>query len=197
MLTRRGWKVHRVWSAAWAADPDGETARLVDAYAKAVADADAYDWAVAAAEADVVAGMPDDQPAASDAADVNEGRKSNRRTKRRTRTGQDETARADNAQQQGDPAAGGSDEDESETHDHAGNRGAKPLLARRCAVGEHTPRELAALARWIESRGPSRTEKDVVAELAAELDVLHPGPRADDVLIHAVRVARAGAPDLS
>jgi hypothetical protein len=56
---------------------------------------------------------------------------------------------------------------------------------------------LAALARWIESRGPSRTEKDVVAELAAELDVLHPGPRADDVLIHAVRVARAGAPDLS
>ena len=39
MLVRLGWSVHRIWSAAWAADPDGENARLVDAYAKAVADA--------------------------------------------------------------------------------------------------------------------------------------------------------------
>jgi hypothetical protein len=198
MLARLGWKVHRVWSAAWAADPDGETALLVDAYAKAVADADAYDWAVAAAEADVVAGMPDDQAAASDDADVKDGREPGRRNKRRTNSSPGEAAHTDDAEQErGGPAEGGSD-DGSQTHDHGETGGAtKPVLARRRPVGEHTRRELAALARWIESRGRSRTENDVAAELAAELDVLHRGPRTDDVLVHAVRVARAGAPDLS
>ncbi|SDU47825.1 DUF4011 domain-containing protein [Jiangella alkaliphila] len=61
-LTRLGWAVHRIWSAAWAADPDAETERLLAAYEQAVKDADAYDWAVAAAEADIVAGMPEDEP---------------------------------------------------------------------------------------------------------------------------------------
>ncbi|SDT61637.1 DUF4011 domain-containing protein [Jiangella sp. DSM 45060] len=60
-LTRLGWTVHRIWSAAWAADPDAETERLLAAYEQAVRDADAYDWAVAAAEADIVAGMPEDE----------------------------------------------------------------------------------------------------------------------------------------
>ncbi|SEF16842.1 DUF4011 domain-containing protein [Jiangella alba] len=61
-LTRLGWTVHRIWSAAWAADPDAETERLLATYEQAVRDADAYDWAVAAAEADIVAGMPEDEP---------------------------------------------------------------------------------------------------------------------------------------
>ncbi|WP_169792145.1 DUF4011 domain-containing protein [Jiangella muralis] len=61
-LMRLGWAVHRIWSAAWAADPDAETERLLATYEQAVRDADAYDWAVAAAEADIVAGMPEDEP---------------------------------------------------------------------------------------------------------------------------------------
>jgi rRNA-processing protein FCF1 len=70
------------------------------------------------------------------------------------------------------------------------------MLIRRRPIGEHTGRELAALARWVESGGSNRAEADVAAEIATELDVLHHGQRTDDVLIHAVRVARAGAPQL-
>jgi hypothetical protein len=77
------------------------------------------------------------------------------------------------------------------------DRGGKPVLARRRPVGDHSRRELAALARWVESGHETRPEADVAAELADELDVLRRGPRTDDVLIHAVRVARAGAPELS
>lgn len=67
-LTRLGWTVHRIWSAAWAADPDAETERLLAAYEQAVKDADAYDWAVAAAEADIVAGMPEEPVVVAEAA---------------------------------------------------------------------------------------------------------------------------------
>lgn len=59
-LRRLGWSVHRVWSAAWSADPDREAARLIRAYQRAVAAADAFDWGTAAVEADVVAGIPND-----------------------------------------------------------------------------------------------------------------------------------------
>jgi hypothetical protein len=58
-LVRLGWAVHRIWSPAWADDPGGETRRLLAAYADAVKAADAYDWAEAAAQADVVVGIPD------------------------------------------------------------------------------------------------------------------------------------------
>ncbi|HSK26153.1 MAG TPA: hypothetical protein VK894_04505, partial [Jiangellales bacterium] len=58
-LERRGWRTHRVWSAAWAADPDGETRRLLEAYERAVEAADGYDAAVAAAVNDAVVGLPD------------------------------------------------------------------------------------------------------------------------------------------
>lgn len=40
-LERLGWRFHRIWSRAWFTDPDGETRRALDAYDKAVADADA------------------------------------------------------------------------------------------------------------------------------------------------------------
>lgn len=60
-LNRLGWSVHRVWSAAWSADPDREAARLVKAYKKAVAAADVFDWGGAAVEADIVAGIPNDE----------------------------------------------------------------------------------------------------------------------------------------
>ncbi len=175
-LIRRGWSVYRVWSAAWARDPDGENARLVDAYAQAVADADAYDWAVAAAEADVVAGAPGARPPTGDAAG-------------------DDAADASPAVEADGAAAEESDASEPSEHATA-DRGPKPVLHRRRPVSEYTRRELAALARWVESGVPRRAESDVAAELAAELDLLHPGPRSDDVLSHAVRLARAGAPRL-
>ena len=184
---------------AQAADPDGENARLVDAYAKAVADADAYDWAVAAAEADVVAGMPEDQQAVDDGgAEDGDTRKNSGRGLKRSRKGsRGKAARTDKAACDTDAANPGSGEDDGTADDDStADRGAKPLLIRRRPIGEHTRRELAALARWVESRGSSRTETDVVAELGAELDLLHRGARTDDVLIHAVRVARAGAPEL-
>lgn len=63
LLGRLGWRVHQVLAEAWAADPDGEAKRLVQAYEDAVAAADAYDWAVAASEADVAAMDDDAQPA--------------------------------------------------------------------------------------------------------------------------------------
>lgn len=153
-LARLGWNVHRVWSAAWAADPDGENARLMDAYAQAVADADAYDWAKAAAEADVVAGTPDeplgdgDRPA---------GKEGGRPPKRRA------------------PPF--------------------PVLRAR-AISAYTGRELAALARWVDSDGVLRSEEESVSELAAALLLDQPGPRATEALRHAVRVARAGAPEM-
>jgi hypothetical protein len=59
-LERRGWRTHRVWSAAWAADQDRETRRLLDAYTLAVAEADTYDAAVTAAVNDAVVGPPDE-----------------------------------------------------------------------------------------------------------------------------------------
>lgn len=174
VFARRGWSVYRAWSAAWAADPDGENARLVDVYAKAVANADAYDWAVAAAEADVVAGMPED----GRQADGKSGPANMRKADRDKDTGSDDQAHP------------------TVSDEGSADRGPKPVLALRRPVGEHTGHELAALARWVESGGHSRAEVDVAAELADELDVLHRGPRADAVLTHAVRVARAGAPEL-
>lgn len=201
LLARRGWAVHRVWSAAWAADPDGENARLVDAYAKAVTDADAYDWAVAAAEADVVAGMPEDRPASADESGARDGmarRKPGRGSKRNANTPRGNDSRTGAAARDGGAADSESGGDGGQSADGGENdRGTKPVLVRRRPIGEHTGRELAALARWVESGAAGRTEADVAAELATELDVLHPGPRADDVLVHAVRVARAGAPELS
>ena len=207
MLVRLGWSVHRVWSAAWAADPDGENARLVDAYAKAVADADAFDWAVAAAEADVVAGMPAERPEAADAAGVKDGssgRKSGRASKgsgKGTRGKADPEGKAapdgpDGEARSDEPRDGSSDDGKAGAGSRV-DRGSKPVLVRRRPVGDHSRRELAALARWIESGRETRPEADVAADLAEELDVLHGGPRTDDVLIHAVRVARAGAPELS
>lgn len=178
-LARRGWSIHRVWSAVWAADPDGETARLVDAYAKAVADADAYDWAKAAAETDVVSGLPDPPrwvTAPPDAAAAEPGKS--------------------------DEAAGSADEP-----GHAGDGGVsdepastgpspRPNLARNRTIAEYTYRELAALARCFEFGEPALTEEELIAKLADELGLLRPGPRSDDVLRHAVRLARAGAPPL-
>jgi hypothetical protein len=154
-LSRLGWAVHRVWAPAWSADPDREAERLLAAYAAAVTYADAYDWAEAAADADVVVGMPE----ASDGSvpDVSEDA--------------------------ADGGVGGVD------------RGRRPPVVTGRPIGTYARRELAALARWIESDGLSRSEADAIAALAAELSV-EQGRRVDDALRHAVRVARAGAPSL-
>jgi hypothetical protein len=209
MLVRRGWSVHRVWSAAWAADPDGENARLVDAYAKAVADADAFDWAVAAAEADVVAGIPAERPEAADAPGARDRRAGRKPEKATEHSAKGTRGKAD---PEGDAAPDGLDDDARSGEPRDGSdddggagaggsspldRGSKPVLVRRRPVGDHSRRELAALARWVESGHETRPEAEVAAELAGELDVLRRGPRTDDVLVHAVRVARAGAPELS
>jgi hypothetical protein len=209
LLVRRGWSVHRVWSAAWARDPDGENARLVDAYAKAVADADAYDWAVAAAEADVVPGRhgdqqtPDDEDGAKDGHTGRErGRVSRRKASRDKAGGAEEAAHGEGTADPRQIHDAGTAADETGTtsgdqDESTDDRGSKPVLVRRRPIGEYAGRELAALARWVESGGLDRVESDVAAEVAAELGVLHRGARTDDALIHAVRVARAGAPELS
>jgi REase_MTES_1575/Protein of unknown function (DUF4011) len=69
-LERRGWRTHRVWSAAWAADQDRETRRLLDAYTLAVAEADTYDAAVTAAVNDAVVGPPDEAVEAARSGEV-------------------------------------------------------------------------------------------------------------------------------
>ncbi|MGH8824830.1 MAG: DUF4011 domain-containing protein [Jiangellaceae bacterium] len=157
-LIRLGWAVHRVWSPAWAADPDRETERLLTAYSEAVTAADAYDWAEAAAQADVVVGMPD---------------------------------------------PGGADPDDSDAAvdtEVAGpelrDRGLRPRVATVRPVGTYTRHELAAMARWVDTDGAGRSESDAIEVLADELGLADRGPRVDDALRHAVRVARAGAPPL-
>jgi len=151
-LSRLGWAVHRVWAPAWSADPDREAERLLAAYAEAVTYADAYDWAEAAADADVVVGMPE-------------------------------------------PSDGTVPDASEDAADRGVDRGRRPPVATGRPIGTYTRRELAALARWIDSDGLRRSEADAIAALAAELSV-EQGPRVDDALRHAVRVARAGAPSL-
>ncbi|MBD0292670.1 MAG: DUF4011 domain-containing protein [Jiangellaceae bacterium] len=165
-LARLGWSMHRVWSVAWLDAPAQETERLLAAYAAAVAAADAYDWADAAARADVVVGMPDDAgEAPADAGSAG--------------------ARSDT-----EPAA-----DAPTAADSAPvERGDRPDVPPRQPISSYTGRELAALARWIESDGRQRTEADTVELLAEELQLADRESRAEDVLRHAVRLARAGAP---
>jgi REase_MTES_1575/Protein of unknown function (DUF4011) len=161
-LVRLGWAVHRIWSPAWADDPDRETERLLAAYADAVTTADAYDWAEAAAQADAVVGMPDpgeEEP--GDGVGIAE-----------------ETVDVDDGVPQ------------------RGARGLRPRVAPGRAVGTYTRHELAAMARWVDSDGAARSEAEVVDVLADELRLADRGPRGDEVLRHAVRVARAGAPPL-
>ncbi len=161
-LVRLGWAVHRVWSPAWAAEPDRETERLIAAYGNAVTAADAYDWAEAAAQADVVVGMPD--PGADDLG---------------------EEAGADG------PATAVAD-----AAPEPQGLGVRPCVAPGRPVGTYTRRELAAMARWVDTDGAGRSEADAVGALADELVLTERGPRVDDALRHAVRVARAGAPPL-
>ncbi|TDE08374.1 DUF4011 domain-containing protein [Jiangella asiatica] len=185
-LTRLGWTVHRVWSAAWAADPDAETERLLAAYEQAVSDADAYDWAVAAAEADIVAGMPEDeaaQPASSPAGKVE-------------RAGdKDDDNDGDGGGAPGDPK-GGPDAADAEDADHAEphRQGDRPLVVSGWPISDYTRRELAAVARWVESDGIGRGVDDVVGLIAGDLGLDADDARTHDVLRHAVRVARAGSP---
>jgi hypothetical protein len=181
-LKRLGWSVHRVWSAAWAADPDREAARLIEAYERAAVDADAYDWAVAAVEADVVAGLPDDAGHADDEGKATSGGKKHKRGKAR-------------------------------------RNGTRPAVPKNRAITSYSRRELAAVARWLESDGVSRSESAVVELLAKDVaprrglspsterlperSGAHAPARrlaacayTDDVLRHAARLARAGAPGL-
>lgn len=171
-LQRMGWNVHHVWSAAWVADSEGETQRLLDAYEQAVADADAYDWAVAAAEADIVAGMPNDPPEAAAEADVV----------------------ADSPDQDDNQEAGGSEPTDVDEPQRPARIGPRPPLVAGIPLTDYTGRELAALARWIESDGVARPVTDVVGMIADELALPSTEARTRDVLSHAVRVARAGAP---
>ena len=69
-LERRGWRTHRVWSAAWAADQNRETRRLLEAYTRAVEEADTYDAAVNAAVNDAVVGPPDEAVEAARSGEV-------------------------------------------------------------------------------------------------------------------------------
>ena len=170
-LARLGWAVHRVWSTAWLDDPNGEAERLVSAYERAVSIADAFDWAEAAAQADDVIGMPDDGGDPVNAL---------------------VDARAAGSEQDEQSA----DPDEQPAQAPSVERGPRPRLTAGLPIGAYTRRELAALARWVESDGRVRTEAEAITEIAYELGLPDRAPRAEDSIRHAVRVARAGAPPL-
>ncbi|MGH8829254.1 MAG: hypothetical protein ACRDVZ_16955, partial [Jiangellaceae bacterium] len=172
-LRHVGWNVHHIWSAAWVADAEGETQRLLAAYEQAVTDADAYDWAVAAAEADVVAGMPSDEADAVAAAES--------------------VVDEDSRDHDEDEEAAESERPEPDEPRPA-RTGPRPPLLAGVPLTDHTGRDLAALARWIESDGAPRTVADAVELVADELALPVDDDRTRDVLGHAVRVARAGAP---
>jgi hypothetical protein len=171
-LARLGWGVHRVWSIAWLDDPNRETERLLSAYERAVSVADAYDWAEAAALADDVVGMPEDEA----------GRKNAPAT---------EPDPGESGQQ---PASSDLDEQFGPLSPIA--RGSRPRIPASRPIGAYTRWELAAMARWVESDGRARTEAEAITEIAQELGLPDRAPRAEDSLRHAVRVARAGAPPL-
>ncbi|WP_026874761.1 DUF4011 domain-containing protein [Jiangella gansuensis] len=178
-LSRLGWSVHRVWSAAWAADPEAETERLVAAYEQAIADADAYDWAVAAAEADVVAGMPEDEAAAAPSS---------------SEPAPEGAPEAPLEQGDGPDTAAGTDAAAADAEEPPQRQGARPLVVSGRPVSDYTGRELAAVARWVESDGVGRRVDDVIGLLADGLGLDASHGRTYDVLRHAVRVARAGSP---
>ena len=169
-LARLGWAVHRVWSTAWIDDPDTETERLLAAYERAVSAADAYDWAEAAALADDVVGMPDD--------------------------GTDREAVGENTAPDGDPDPESPDGGAEPALATPNKRGQRPRITPGRCIGSYTRQELAALARWVDSDGRSRTEAEAITEIAHELGLPDRAPRAEDSLRHALRVARAGAPPL-
>ena len=170
-MARLGWAVHRVWSTAWIDDPDKETERLLAAYERAVAAADAYDWAEAAALADDVVGMPDDS--------------TDREGEAVEKAASDGDQDPESADGEAEPALATPNE-----------RGQRPRIAPGRSVGSYTRRELAAMARWVDADGRSRTEAEAITEIAHELGLPDRAPRAEDSLRHAVRVARAGAPPL-
>jgi hypothetical protein len=166
-LARLGWAVHRIWSIAWVDDPDREVERVLSAYERAVGVADAFDWAEAAAQADDVIGMPDDS------------------------SGRGEGPPADDGQ---DPESMPSDAEPALST--PAERGPRPRVAAGRPIGTYTRRELAALARWVDSDGRERTEAEAISAITHELRLPDRAPRAEDSLRHAVRVARAGAPPL-
>lgn len=176
-LRELGWTVHRVWSAAWLSDPGRETRRLISAYEQAAADADAYDWAVAAAEADIVAGMPDDDELPdADSRELAAGGN-------------------DSEQSVEDTESGGIGAQPRKS----GRVGRRPVPGNRRAARSYGARTLAAMARWVESDNAARKESVAALTLAVELgfdvaDISELEPRTRDSLVRAVRVARAGAP---
>ena len=170
-FARLGWAVHRVWSTAWLDDPNREAERLLSAYQRAVSIADSFDWAEAAAQADGVVGMPDEGA----------GR---------------EHAPVEKPAAEGGPDEQSSDLDEQPEHAAVVERGPRPRITAGQPIGAYTRRELAALARWVESDGRARTEAEAITEIAHELELPDRAPRAEDSIRHAVRVARAGAPPL-
>ena len=170
-LARLGWAVHRVWSTAWIDDPDRETERLLAAYEAAVSAADAYDWAEAAALADDVVGMPDDRAGWAGA------------------LGEGSVSEGDPELESAEPAV---EPEPATPHE----RGPRPRIDPGRPVGCYTRQELAAVARWAESDGRTRTEAEAITEIAHELALPDRAPRAEDSLRHALRVARAGAPPL-
>ncbi|WP_166347292.1 DUF4011 domain-containing protein [Phytoactinopolyspora limicola] len=212
-LERLGWSVHRVWAAAWSADPENEGKRLVRAYEDAVAAADAYDWAVAAAEADVVAGMPEEaelEPTAAvvppntgeatHEADVNSGAAGDGELVAGSASGGSDVVggevvggEVDGGEVDGEPADGLSDA-AGLTATGPRRVGARPSIGAGRELSDYTCRELSGLARWVESDGLNRREDHVVDLVAVELGLSMDDPRTRDVLRHAVRVSRAGYP---
>jgi KaiC/GvpD/RAD55 family RecA-like ATPase len=198
LLARLGWAVHRVWVEAWVTDPDGEAERLIQAYQDAVDAADAYDWAVASAEADDVAGLPEeaDDPEAGVGPGAAASVVADDEADDTTESGPDGDAQQGDASDDGVPA--GVTDDPSANSGLApetpSRTGARPALQPGWNISDYTGRELAAMAHWVESDGVSRRVADVVDLIAADLGLSLDDARTRDVLRHAVRVARAGAP---
>ncbi|NEE01142.1 DUF4011 domain-containing protein [Phytoactinopolyspora halotolerans] len=186
-LARLGWSLHRVCAEAWVSDPDGEAKRLVHAYEEAVSVADAYDWAVAAAEADVVAGMPDeptpsaDPSFASDAGAVS------------AETDSPDASDAEIGDSAAADEAGDAMPDAEEEPPVPARTASRPEITPGWPVSDYTVRELSAVSRWVESDGVARSEDETIDLVALELGLSMDDARNRDVLRHAVRVARAGA----
>ncbi|AYY14875.1 hypothetical protein EF847_21495 [Actinobacteria bacterium YIM 96077] len=69
----------------------------------------------------------------------------------------------------------------------------RPSIIPGWTISDYTGRQLAALARWVESDDVAREDAEVVDLMAAELELPLDDSRTRDVLRHAVRVGRAEA----
>ena len=160
-LQRLGWGYHRIWSIDWCQDPAAAVERVRQAYDRAVAAADAHrpvavpdpapvEPSASAAEPEAAAAEPDAAPV--EPLDL------------------ERTVKIDAA---------------------LGRSGSRPPIQPGEPITAYSHEQLVELVRWIESDTLLRTEEEVLEAVMRELGLKRRGARIRDAVLAALRDARA------